>query len=99
MTPRPGRQAEFKRQFVQLDILGAAARTAGLRGELLRPRAGGIYIVTATWDTPEAYQAWRDSAVRQQIGVALEGFVTPSPAPELYEVLGVYSPDRGYGGR
>ncbi len=49
MTPHPGRQAEFERQFVQLEVLGAAARTAGLRsGELLRPRAGGIYIVAAT---------------------------------------------------
>ncbi len=95
MTVSPGREAEFERRFAQLDVLGAAARAAGLRsGELLRPRGGGAYVVTATWDGPEAYQKWRDSAAREEIGAALEGLVMPSPDPEMFEVRGVYPPDR-----
>ncbi len=95
MTVQPGREAEFERRFIQLDVLGAAARAARLRtGELLRPQRGGDYVVTATWDGPDAYQAWRDSAAREKIGAALEGLVTPSPDLEVYDVLHVYPPRR-----
>lgn len=107
MRVQPGREGEFERRFAQLDVLGAAARAAGLRsGELLRPasngaglrpRGGGSYVVTATWDGPEAYQRWRDSAAREEIGTALDGLVTPSPEPEMFEVLAVHPPAQGRG--
>lgn len=91
MTVPPGREAEFERRFVQLDVLGAAARAAGMRsGELLRPHGDGGYVVTATWDGPEAYQAWRQSPSREKIGAELEALVAPSPDPEIYDVCHVH---------
>lgn len=100
MVVQPGREAEFERRFGHLDVLGAAARTAGLRtGELLRPRNGGTYLVTATWDGIEAYTGWRDSASRQELGAALEGLVTPGQDPEIHDVVQIYPPDRRRDGR
>lgn len=90
-----GREAEFEHRFIQVDVLGAAARAAGLRtGELLRPPRGGDYVVTATWDGPEAYQVWRNSAAKERTGAALDGLAMPSPDPEVYDVLHVYPPRR-----
>lgn len=97
MIVKPGREAEFERRFMELDVLGAAARAAGLRsGELLRPRGGGAYVVTATWDGPEAYQTWRDSRAREELGAVVQEVAAPAPDPETFEVVGVY-PRQGHG--
>jgi hypothetical protein len=59
-------------------------------GELLRPIAGGPYVVIATWDTVADYQTWVDSPVRAELAAVPPGhrpqFEAMGPA-ELFEII------------
>ena len=71
---REGSAATFERRFSELRIFERSHESGGfLGGRLLRPlAAGGPFLVFAEWETPEAYQAWLDNPVREELGAHLE---------------------------
>jgi len=66
--------ATFERLVADLRILERSQESGGfLGGRLLRPLAAGEpFLVLAEWETPEAYQAWLDNPVREELGAQLE---------------------------
>jgi len=87
----PGLEREFEESFRLRRVLEHAREVAHLRtGELLRPLAGGPYVVVATWDSAADYQRWVDSPVRAELAsVPLRHrpqFEGAGPA-ELFEII------------
>ncbi len=88
LSIKPGREREFEEQFRTRRVLERAKDAARLRtGELLRPLAGGPYVVVATWDSPEDYQAWVNSAVRADLSATPPRLSQPIAPADLYEVV------------
>jgi hypothetical protein len=69
LQPRDGDYAAFVQFFREHDVLGKAVEHAGAwSAEVHVPVAGtGPIVVTAVWDSPEAYQAWRTHPIRAQL--------------------------------
>src|SRR5690242_15485772 len=67
--------------FKQHDILGLAMREAGcIAAELQVPEsASGPVIVTAVWESPEAYAGWRNHPVRARFSADMERLTEPEP--------------------
>ena len=59
---KPGMEAAFARRFQELRILETAQGQPGwLGGELCRAADGSpVFTVTALWQSPDAYRAWRE---------------------------------------
>ncbi len=88
LSIEPGREREFEEQFRTRRVLERAKDAARLRtGELLRPLAGGPYVVVATWDSREDYQAWVNSAVRADLSATPPQLSQPTAPADLYEVV------------
>lgn len=86
-----GLEHEFEESFQRQRVLERAREVAHLRtGELLRPLAGGPYVVVATWDSAGDYQKWVDSPVRAELASVPPGhrsqFEAAGPA-ELFEII------------
>jgi len=86
-----GLDHEFEESFRNRRVLKRAKEVARMRtGELLRPIAGGPYVVEATWDTAADYQTWVDSPVRAELARVPSGhqpqFEAMGPA-ELFEII------------
>jgi heme-degrading monooxygenase HmoA len=66
LRPVGGDQRAVEQFFEEEQVLLRAARTPGfVSAELHRPTDGGdLMLVTALWETPEAYQAWVDNPWR-----------------------------------
>jgi hypothetical protein len=66
LEPRGGDYAALLTFFREHDILGLAVREAGcLSGEVQVPVSGtGPVMVTALWESAEAYAGWRNHPVR-----------------------------------
>lgn len=83
-----GREREFEEQFRQRGVLKRAQEVARMRtGELLRPVAGGPYIVIATWDSAEDYAVWVNSPVRGQLSATDPQLSQPVAPADLYEIV------------
>lgn len=83
-----GREHAFEEQFRQRGVLKRAREAARLRtGELLRPLAGGPYVVVATWDSAEDYQVWVNSPVRAELAATPPQFSQPAAPADLYEII------------
>ena len=69
LQPRGGDYAAFVTFFRDNDVLGKAVHQAGAwSAEVHVPVSGtGPIVVTAVWDSPEAYQAWRTHPIRAQL--------------------------------
>jgi heme-degrading monooxygenase HmoA len=74
---RPGAADGVAGAFAELEIFEHSRRSGGFRGgRLLRPRADGEpFLVMAEWDDADAYQAWLDNPVREQLRAGLEALV------------------------
>ena len=85
----PGKRDEFVARFRQLEVLEHARRQAGFRrSELCVPDDGGDRVmVTAEWDSPEAYQGWLDNPIRPVIQAELGPLLAGPPEPQIYETL------------
>lgn len=85
--------AELVDYFREHDVLGKAVRHAGAwAAEVQLPIGGsGPVVVTALWDSAEAYQGWLTHPLRAEMGPAMERLVDDGPPPTLlsglYEVV------------
>jgi quinol monooxygenase YgiN len=75
--------------FDRLDVLRAASRVPGFLGaELQVPTDDSDeLLVTATWESAAAYDAWLGSPVREQMRPALEQLLREPPTPRVYEIV------------
>jgi len=92
LQPRNADTAGLVEFFRQRDILGLAIREAGaLAAEVLIPISGvGPVLVTALWDSPEAYAAWRNHPVRATFAGDMERLLldsAPSVSSGVYEIV------------
>jgi heme-degrading monooxygenase HmoA len=83
LQPRGGDYAALVEFFKQQDILGLAMREAGcLTAELQVPESGsGPVVVTAVWESPEAYAGWRNHPVRARFSGDMDRLTEPDPQP------------------
>jgi heme-degrading monooxygenase HmoA len=85
----PGRRDEFVAGFARLEVLRRASSQPGFRrGQLLVPvDDADAVLVTADWDSPDAYQGWLDNPVRAEIQAELGPLLAADPEPRVYEVV------------
>jgi heme-degrading monooxygenase HmoA len=84
----PGREREFEEQFQRREVLRTAQEVARMRtGELLRPVAGGPYVVIATWDSEEDYAVWVNSPLRGQLPGNEPQLSQPVAPADRYEIV------------
>src|SRR5689334_13959409 len=83
LQPRNGDYAALVAFFKQQDILGLSIREAGaLSGEVHVPLAGtGPVVVTAVWESAEAYAGWRSHPVRDRFSADMERLTEPDSQP------------------
>lgn len=83
LQPRNGEYAALIAFFKQHDILGLAIREAGaLTGEVHVPLSGvGPVMVTALWESEEAYAGWRSHPVRDRFSGDMERLTEPNASP------------------
>lgn len=69
--------------FRRHDILGLAVGEAGcISSEVQVPQSGvGPVIVTALWDSAEAYAGWRSHPVRAQFNDEMDSLIEPEASP------------------
>jgi hypothetical protein len=69
LQPRDGDYAALVRFFREHDVLGKAVQYAGAwSAEVHVPLSGsGPVVVTAVWDSAEAYQGWRTHPIRAEL--------------------------------
>jgi heme-degrading monooxygenase HmoA len=85
----PGRRDEFVAGFRRLEVLSRASSQPGFRrAELNVPVDGSDEVlVTADWDSLEAYQGWLDTPVRAEIQAELGPLLAADPVPRVFEVV------------
>jgi hypothetical protein len=83
LQPRSNDYAALVALFKQHDVLGLAMREAGCLGaELQVPVSGtGPVLVTAIWQSAEAYAGWRSHPVRARFSGDIEALTEPEPQP------------------
>lgn len=93
LQPRGGDAQAIADLYRREGILDTAVAQKGcLAAELQLPLdASGPVIVTALWDTPEAYQGWLDNPLRTTSSDELEQLIEQPddsvPQGDLYEVV------------
>jgi heme-degrading monooxygenase HmoA len=85
----PGHRDEFVAGFRRLKVLRRASRQPGFRRSQLHVPVDGSdeVLVTADWDSPEAYQGWLDNPVRAEIQSELGPLLAADPVPRVFEVV------------
>ena len=85
----PGRRDEFVAGMRRLEVLRRASRQPGFRGSQLHVSVDDPdeALVTADWDSPDAYQGWLDNPVRAEIQAELGPLLAEEPVPRIYEVV------------
>jgi heme-degrading monooxygenase HmoA len=83
LQPRNNDYAALVAFFKQHDILGLAIREAGaLTGEVQVPLSGtGPVVVTALWESAEAYAGWRSHPVRDRFSADMQRLTQPEATP------------------
>ncbi len=83
MQPRDDDYDALLAFFKSNDVLGKAIRLAGAYTcEMHVPVSGtGPVVVTATWDSEEAYAGWRTHPIRDEMAPALSQLVTDLSEP------------------
>ena len=83
LQPRGGDYAALVEFFRRKDILGLAIREAGAwSAEVQVPVSGsGPVVVTALWDSEEAYAGWRNHPVRAAFSADMARLTEPEMPP------------------
>jgi heme-degrading monooxygenase HmoA len=83
LQPRGGNYAALLAFFREHDILGLAVREAGcLSSEVQVPLSGaGPVMVTAVWQSADAYAGWRNHPVRNQFSGDMQRLTEPEAPP------------------
>jgi heme-degrading monooxygenase HmoA len=85
---REGAEEAFARAFADLRVFEHSRESGGfLGGRVLRPLVPGeSFLVVAEWENADAYRAWLDNPVREQLGAGLEHMIDGDvPVGSLYE--------------
>ena len=85
----PGRRDDFVATFHRLEVLRRASRQPGFRRAQLHVRVDGSdeVLVTADWDSPEAYQGWLENPVRAEMQSEFGPLLVTDPEPRVYDVV------------
>jgi heme-degrading monooxygenase HmoA len=85
----PGRRGEFVAAFMRLEVLRRASMQPGFRRSQLHVPVDDRdeVLVTADWDSPEAYEGWLANPVRAEIQAELGPLLAADPEPRVYEVI------------
>jgi heme-degrading monooxygenase HmoA len=80
-----------------LGILREASAIPGFAGAELQLAADGSddLLVTATWESAAAYDAWLASPVRERMRPELEELLAEPPTPRVYELVMTQPPPSG----
>ena len=75
--------------FEELGVLRAAGAVHGFVAAELQAAADDPdeLLVTATWRSAAAYDAWLESPVRELMRPALEALLERPPVPRVYELV------------
>ena len=89
LRTRSGRRDDVVELFARLGILREASAVPGFVGAELQVAADASdeLLVTATWESQSAYDAWLESPVRERMLPALEELLAEPPAPRVYELV------------
>ena len=89
LRTRSGRRDDVVELFARLGILREASAMPGFIGAELQVAADAAdeLLVTATWESPTAYDAWLESPVRERMRPALEQLLAEPPVPRVYELV------------
>lgn len=86
---RAGAEDSFAQTFKELEVFDHASRIEGFRGgRVFRPLAAGEpFVVMAEWARPEAYDAWLQAPVRDELTRALEPLLAGDLVGAVYSVV------------
>lgn len=90
LRAKPGRRDEVVALFERLGVLREASAVPGFVSAELHVAADALdeLLVTATWESAAAYQAWLASPVRERMAPALEALLAEQPASgRVYEIV------------
>jgi heme-degrading monooxygenase HmoA len=93
LEPRNGDYGALIAMFRERDVLGKAVKLAGAwSAEVHVPLSrSGPVVVTAVWDSAEAYEGWRNHPIRAEMSPFMERIVdleaTPVITSGVYEVV------------
>jgi heme-degrading monooxygenase HmoA len=91
----PGRRDEFVAAFMRIGVLRRASKQEGFRRSQLHVPVDGRdeVLVTADWDSPEAYEGWLENPVRAEIQAELGPLLAADPEPRVFDVFEDVGPD------
>jgi quinol monooxygenase YgiN len=89
LRARSGRRDDVVLLFERLGILREASAIPGFVGAELQVSVGDAdeLLVTATWQSADAYDAWLESPVRERMRPELEELLAEPPTPRVYEIV------------
>jgi heme-degrading monooxygenase HmoA len=93
LRARSGRRDDVVALFERLGILREASAIPGFVAAELQLATGDAdeLLVTATWDSADAYDAWLGSPVRERMRPELEQLLAEPPTPRVYEIVATQS--------
>jgi quinol monooxygenase YgiN len=85
----PGKRQEFIDTFLRLEVLPKSSFQAGFGGGQLHfdVQDPDVAMVTAQWDSADAYQGWLDNPIRETLGAELDPFLAEEPSGRLVETV------------
>jgi quinol monooxygenase YgiN len=90
LRAKPGRRDEVVALFERIGILREASAVPGFVSAEVQVAADAPdeLLVTATWESAAAYEAWLASPVRGRMAPALETLLAEPPGPgRVYDIV------------
>lgn len=80
LQPRPGASTAMVDHYIRERVLERALEQPGCLGADIQValESEGQVLITALWDSPEAYQGWVDNPVRRSLAMGLDALVDGS---------------------